>query len=120
MGGEAIGLTTNLTGDVQSVSADALIDETTKEPYYLAQVVIDRSSLRPELLQRLVPGMPADVLTKLNGLINVALADPGLRDKAMKLGMDARGSTPGEMRARMVADIDKWAAVIDKAGIEKQ
>jgi membrane fusion protein, type I secretion system len=62
MGGEAIGLTTNLTGDVQSVSADALIDETTKEPYYLAQVVIDRSSLRPELLQRLVPGMPADVL----------------------------------------------------------
>jgi hypothetical protein len=38
----------------------------------------------------------------------------------MKLGMDARGSTPGEMRARMVADIDKWAAVIEKAGIEKQ
>jgi len=43
-------------------------------------------------------GMPADVLAKLNGLINVALADPGLRDKAMKLGMDARGSTPKEMR----------------------
>jgi hypothetical protein len=57
MGGEVIGLTTDLTGDVQSVSADAQIEETTKEPYYIAQVVIDRSSLRPELLQRLVPGM---------------------------------------------------------------
>jgi tripartite-type tricarboxylate transporter receptor subunit TctC len=65
-------------------------------------------------------GMPADVLAKLNRLINVALADPGLRDKALKLGMDARGSTPDEMRARLATDIDKWAAVIDKAGIEKQ
>ncbi|HEX4552856.1 MAG TPA: tripartite tricarboxylate transporter substrate-binding protein, partial [Xanthobacteraceae bacterium] len=65
-------------------------------------------------------GMPADVLAKLNRLINVALADPGLRDKAMKLGMDARGSTPEEMRARLEADVKKWAAVIDKAGIEKQ
>jgi tripartite-type tricarboxylate transporter receptor subunit TctC len=65
-------------------------------------------------------GMPADVLATLNRLINVALADPGLRDKAMKLGMDARGSTPEEMRARLAKDIEKWAAVIDKAGIEKQ
>ena len=65
-------------------------------------------------------GMPADVLATLNRLINVALADPGLRDKAMKLGMDARGSTPEEMRARLEADVKKWAAVIDKAGIEKQ
>jgi tripartite-type tricarboxylate transporter receptor subunit TctC len=65
-------------------------------------------------------GMPADVLAKLNRLINVGLSDPGLRDKAMKLGMDAGGSTPEEMRARMAADIEKWAAVIDKAGIEKQ
>jgi tripartite-type tricarboxylate transporter receptor subunit TctC len=64
--------------------------------------------------------LPADVLAVLNRLINAGLSDPGLRDKAMKLGMDARGSTPGEMRARMVADIDKWAAVIEKAGIEKQ
>jgi tripartite-type tricarboxylate transporter receptor subunit TctC len=34
--------------------------------------------------------------------------------------MDARGSTPEEMRARLAKDIEKWAAVIDKAGIEKQ
>ena len=31
-----------------------------------------------------------------------------------------RGSTPEEMRERMAADVKKWAAVIDKAGIEKQ
>ena len=35
-------------------------------------------------------------------------------------GMDARGSTPEEMRDRMAADIKKWATVIEEAGIEKQ
>jgi tripartite-type tricarboxylate transporter receptor subunit TctC len=35
-------------------------------------------------------------------------------------GMEARGTTPQEMQARMKADIAKWAAVIEKAGIERQ
>jgi tripartite-type tricarboxylate transporter receptor subunit TctC len=65
-------------------------------------------------------GLPADVLAILNGHINAALSDPGLLATASKLGMDARGSTPDEMRNRMAADIQKWAAVIEKAGIEKQ
>jgi tripartite-type tricarboxylate transporter receptor subunit TctC len=64
--------------------------------------------------------MPTDVLTVLNGQINAALSDPALRATASKLGMDARGSTPEQMRDRMSADINKWAAVIDNAGIEKQ
>ena len=65
-------------------------------------------------------GMPADVLAVLNGHINAALSDPALQETATKLGIDARGSTPDEMRDRMAADIQKWAAVIEKAGIEKQ
>ena len=65
-------------------------------------------------------GLPADVLAVLNGHINAALSDPTLQGTASKLGMDARGSTPEEMRDRMAADIQKWAAVIEKAGIEKQ
>jgi tripartite-type tricarboxylate transporter receptor subunit TctC len=65
-------------------------------------------------------GLPADVLAILNGHINAALSDPSLLATASKLGMDARGSTPDEMRNRMTADIQKWAAVIEKAGIEKQ
>ena len=64
--------------------------------------------------------MPADVLTALNGQINAALSEPALRATASKLGMDARGSTPEQMRDRMAADIKKWAAVIEKAGIEQQ
>jgi tripartite-type tricarboxylate transporter receptor subunit TctC len=65
-------------------------------------------------------GLPRDVLAALNGHINAALSDPALRATATKLGMDARGSTPEQMRDRMAADIKKWAAVIEKGGIEKQ
>jgi hypothetical protein len=35
-------------------------------------------------------------------------------------GMEARGTSPEEMWARMKVDIAKWAAVIEKAGIERQ
>ena len=34
--------------------------------------------------------------------------------------MNARGSTPEEMRERMARDIERWAGVIEKAGIAKQ
>jgi len=65
-------------------------------------------------------GMPAETLASLNQHINAALSDPSLLAIATKLGMDARGGTPDDMRNRMAADIKKWAAVIEKAGIEKQ
>jgi tripartite-type tricarboxylate transporter receptor subunit TctC len=65
-------------------------------------------------------GLPDDVLKILNREINAALADPDLQAKAKQFGMDARGSTPEEMRARMVRDIERWAGVIEKAGIAKQ
>jgi tripartite-type tricarboxylate transporter receptor subunit TctC len=65
-------------------------------------------------------GLPDDVLHILNKEINIALADPDLQQKARQFGMNARGTTPQEMRARMERDIDRWAGVIEKAGIAKQ
>jgi tripartite-type tricarboxylate transporter receptor subunit TctC len=65
-------------------------------------------------------GMPAETLKILNNHVNASLSDPALQATASTLGMDARGSTPEEMRDRMAADVQKWAAVIDKAGIPKQ
>jgi tripartite-type tricarboxylate transporter receptor subunit TctC len=64
--------------------------------------------------------MPAQTLMLLNQHVNASLADPALQATASALGMDARGSTPDEMRQRMASDVQKWAAVIEKAGIEKQ
>ena len=65
-------------------------------------------------------GMPAERLAILNGHINAALSDRALQATASALGMEAGGSTPQEMHDRMAADVAKWAAVIEKAGIEKQ
>ncbi|UEM24580.1 HlyD family type I secretion periplasmic adaptor subunit (plasmid) [Skermanella mucosa] len=55
--------TPQIDGIVMSVSADRIIDDVTKQPFYLARVEVDRDSLRkvePQI--ELVPGMPAEVL----------------------------------------------------------
>ena len=65
-------------------------------------------------------GTPDDIVRLLNREINAALKLPDVQQKALQFGLDARGTTPEEMRARMVADIAKWAAVIEKAGLERQ
>jgi tripartite-type tricarboxylate transporter receptor subunit TctC len=65
-------------------------------------------------------GMPADLLMLLNKEINRALAQPDLQEKMLSLGIDASGSTPDGMRARMEQDANRWRGVIDRAGIPRQ
>jgi tripartite-type tricarboxylate transporter receptor subunit TctC len=65
-------------------------------------------------------GIPDDVVHLLNRAINEVLQMPEVQEKAKLFGLEARGTTPEETRRRLEADIKKWAAVIDKAGIEKQ
>jgi tripartite-type tricarboxylate transporter receptor subunit TctC len=65
-------------------------------------------------------GMSYDIVRFLNRAVNDVLNLPEVKEKAMLNGMDARGTTPEEMQARMKADIAKWASVIEKAGIERQ
>jgi len=49
-----------IMGHVESVSRDRLIDETTKQPYFLTQIIVE--DVPHEVRERLVAGMPADVL----------------------------------------------------------
>lgn len=65
-------------------------------------------------------GLPEDVKKVLSDKINEALRDPNVRAKAAALGLVAQGTTPQQMRDRMTADVKRWAAVIEKAGIPKQ
>jgi len=64
-------------------------------------------------------GVPADVIQFLNTEINRALVAPDLQEQARRLGLDARGSTPQEMRDRLATEIVRWRDVIEKAGIPK-
>src|SRR5882757_7817216 len=65
-------------------------------------------------------GTPDEIVQFLSKEINEALKSPDIQAKALQFGLDARGTTPEEMQARMRADIEKWGAVIEKAGLEKQ
>ena len=65
-------------------------------------------------------GTPDSIVRLLNREINAVLKLPDVQQKALQFGLDARGTTPEEMQARMIADIAKWAAVIEKAGLERQ
>lgn len=51
-----------ILGRVERVGADVMRDEFTKDPYYLARVEVDQTTIPTEIERRLQPGMPADVL----------------------------------------------------------
>ena len=65
-------------------------------------------------------GTPNTVIETLNVALRGVLADPTLKKRALDLGIDAKGSTPAELDARMRADIAKWGSVIEHAHIPKQ
>ncbi len=51
-----------MTGVLESVSRDRLMDEATKQPYYLGIVSINKADIPDEYRARLRPGMPAEVI----------------------------------------------------------
>ncbi|MCC6780629.1 MAG: tripartite tricarboxylate transporter substrate binding protein [Hyphomicrobiales bacterium] len=63
---------------------------------------------------------PKSVVQVLSRAINEVLPDHDVQERSKKLGMEMRGSTPEEMSSRLRADIAKWSAVIEKAGIPKR
>jgi putative tricarboxylic transport membrane protein len=62
---------------------------------------------------------PKPIIATLNTAMKDVIPDPSVQAKAGQMGMAMRSSTPEEMTARMKADIAKWGAVIEKAGIPK-
>jgi tripartite-type tricarboxylate transporter receptor subunit TctC len=65
-------------------------------------------------------GTPAAIIASLNQAVEDVIPSPDIQSKAATMGMTTRWSTPGEMTARLKADIAKWGAVIEKAGIAKR
>ena len=65
-------------------------------------------------------GTPPDIIKTLNDALRGILADGDVKKRLLELGIEARASSPEEIWDRLKTDIDKWARVIEKAGIEKQ
>jgi tripartite-type tricarboxylate transporter receptor subunit TctC len=65
-------------------------------------------------------GTPSEVIATMNRALQAVLAKPDVKQRMLDLGVEARASTPDELRARLQSDIVKWGEVIAKAGIEQQ
>ena len=62
---------------------------------------------------------PKKVIETLNQAMKEVIPSPEIQNRSRQMGMEMRWSTPEDMTARMKADIAKWGAVIEKAGIAK-
>src|ERR1700712_4747485 len=65
-------------------------------------------------------GTPPEVIKTLNAALREVLDTPELKKRALELGIEAKASSPEEIAQRLKDDIEKWAKVIERAGIEKQ
>ncbi len=65
-------------------------------------------------------GTPPEVVERLRAAAREALASPAVRDKLAALGVRPTGSSPAELQALLAREVQRWGAVIQKAGIEPE
>jgi tripartite-type tricarboxylate transporter receptor subunit TctC len=63
---------------------------------------------------------PRPVIDRLNKEVAAAVSAPEVKDKLLGLGVETRSSSPEELGKLLVAEIAKWAKVIERAKIPKQ
>ena len=63
-------------------------------------------------------GTPKEIVAVLNRHIRAIIESPDFSKRMLELGGEPKASTPEELDARLKADIDMWAAVVKKAGLE--
>ena len=64
--------------------------------------------------------MPPEIVQRLNAEIVAILAQPDTREKLASQGLDARSSTPEEFARIIASDIVRWAAVVQKLGLQAE
>lgn len=64
--------------------------------------------------------MPADVVRRLNAEIVAILKLPDVRERLTGQGIDIQSSTPEEFAKLLVADLQRWAQVVQRAGIRAE
>lgn len=62
---------------------------------------------------------PRAIVERLNREIIAAVNDPQIRQRFQELGVVENTSTPDGMRKRVINEIAKWNALIDKAKIPR-
>lgn len=63
-------------------------------------------------------GTPNDIVVRLNGAMNKALAQPKVREAIVKMAAETAGGTPAEFGTFLTAQIAHWDKVVKEAGIK--
>jgi tripartite-type tricarboxylate transporter receptor subunit TctC len=63
-------------------------------------------------------GTPREVVVFLSGQIRAIIDDPDFRKRMIDLGGEPVACSPEELDARLKSDVEMWAAVVKKAGLE--
>jgi tripartite-type tricarboxylate transporter receptor subunit TctC len=61
---------------------------------------------------------PVEIVGKLNREINAGIADPGMKARLAALGGDPLPGTPAEFGKLIVEETEKWAKVVQAAGLK--
>jgi tripartite-type tricarboxylate transporter receptor subunit TctC len=64
--------------------------------------------------------MPSEVVRRLNAEIVRVLALADVREQMSSQGVDARPSTPEDFGRLLAADLDRWAKVLQRVGINPE
>jgi tripartite-type tricarboxylate transporter receptor subunit TctC len=65
-------------------------------------------------------GTPAAIVGKLNAAINESLKSPEVAGTLVKLGVDAKITSPEEFAAFLAREREKWTAVVKAAGVQTE
>jgi len=63
-------------------------------------------------------GTPREIIAFLNGHVRAIIADPDFQKRMIELGGEPVTGSPEELDARLKSDVEMWAAVVKKAGLE--
>jgi tripartite-type tricarboxylate transporter receptor subunit TctC len=63
---------------------------------------------------------PIEIVERLRSEAVAALAHPSTRERLTTLGIELKGSSRDELRAFMRSEVDRWGAVVRKAGIKPE
>ena len=62
--------------------------------------------------------VPPEIVKRLNADIGTALRTAEVKDRLLSQGLEAQPTSPEEFGRLIVGDIDRWAKVVEKAGVK--
>jgi len=64
--------------------------------------------------------IPAEIVQRLNAAIVAVLQLPDVRERLASQGVDPQHNTPEEFAKLLIADVERWAKVLQRAGIQPE